>query len=86
MYIVTSNAHQPEKDKIAGEILEYLADHPDASDTLEGIVQWWLLERRIEHEVVFVESVLSELVEKGLIQKKVKQNQNAQYYLKRTNT
>lgn len=24
------------------KILEYLAEHPDAKDTLDGVIQWWL--------------------------------------------
>jgi len=31
------------------EILAYLADHPDAQDTLAGIFEWWLLERKITY-------------------------------------
>jgi hypothetical protein len=31
---------------IAREIERYLADHPHAADTLEGIQRWWLREQR----------------------------------------
>lgn len=56
-----------EESYIVYEILTYLAEHPDSSDTLEGIVQWWLLERRIEHQIAIVEQALAELVAKGLV-------------------
>ena len=57
----------PNKTQIAHEILAYLAEHPDAQDTLDGIVQWWLLERKIKFQVGRVTHVLEELVAKGLI-------------------
>ena len=52
---------------IGNEILAYLVDHPKAQDTLEGIVEWWLLERKIEFVTASVKEALSELVGKGLI-------------------
>ena len=56
-----------EKPRIGFEMLAYLADHPNSGDTLEGIVQWWLLERRIEHGIAKVREALAELVSKGLV-------------------
>lgn len=55
------------KPEIAREILAYLIEHPDAQDTLEGIIQWWLLERKIKYESEMVKEILSELVNKGLL-------------------
>lgn len=49
------------------DVLGYLTDNPDAQDTLEGIVEWWLLERRIESRTVKVQEALAELVASGLI-------------------
>ncbi|HET9532394.1 MAG TPA: hypothetical protein VFQ92_18700 [Blastocatellia bacterium] len=48
-------------------ILRYLAEHPNAADTAEGILHWWLLERAIIEEEETVERALDRLVEKGLI-------------------
>ncbi len=56
-----------EKSKIMYEILTYMTEHPDSSDTLEGIIQWWLLERKIKRHISKVEKALSELVAKGFI-------------------
>lgn len=56
-----------DKSQIGNEILVYLVDHPKAQDTLEGIVEWWLLERKIKYETARVQEALSELVAKGLI-------------------
>jgi hypothetical protein len=38
-----------------------------AQDTLEGIVEWWLLEKKIQHNTAEVKSVLDELAAKNLI-------------------
>ncbi len=57
----------PDKTQIAQEILAYLADHPDAQDTLEGIVQWWLLERKIKYQRDLVEEAIARLVDQKFI-------------------
>ena len=62
-----ADLYQVEKSELVCEILTYLAEHPDSNDTLEGIVQWWLLERRIEQQIVVVKEALAELVAKGLV-------------------
>jgi hypothetical protein len=58
---------QSEKTKIAREILAYLAEHPDAQDTLEGIVEWWLLDQAIKNWTKNVREALEELVVQGLV-------------------
>jgi len=52
---------------VADEVLEYLVQHPDAQDTLEGVCDWWLLERRVRRTVAEVEAALGQLVAKGLV-------------------
>jgi predicted transcriptional regulator len=47
--------------------LSYLIEHPDSSDTLEGIAQWWLLEQRIKPRIAMVKEAVDELVGMGLI-------------------
>ncbi|MBT8366583.1 MAG: hypothetical protein KJP23_17980 [Deltaproteobacteria bacterium] len=56
-----------DKSQIGNEILAYLVDHPKAQDTLEGIVEWWLLERAIKFHEAQVKKALAELVAKGLV-------------------
>jgi DNA-binding PadR family transcriptional regulator len=58
---------QSEKTKIAREILAYLAEYPDAQDTLEGIVEWWLLDQAIKNRTKNVKEALAELVAEGLV-------------------
>ena len=48
-------------------ILAYLADNPDAGDTFEGIVEWWLLHQRIKFETRTVSEAVAKLVAEGLI-------------------
>lgn len=44
-----------------------MVGHPDAQDTLEGIVYWWLLEQSITKQVVVVQEALGKLVSEGLV-------------------
>jgi hypothetical protein len=56
-----------DKSKITHDVLAYLAEHQDAQDTLEGIVEWWLIEQKIKRQTVMVRQVLSELVQKNYL-------------------
>jgi hypothetical protein len=49
------------------QILSYLVEHPEAQDTLEGIVEWWLLERAIKFQKTQILKAITELVAKGLV-------------------
>jgi hypothetical protein len=62
-----SHKVRQERSPIADEILAYLAEHPDARDTLEGIVQWWLLEQEIKKWAAEVKAALDDLVVEGLV-------------------
>ena len=48
-------------------ILCYLAENPDAGDTLTGIVDQWLLSQRIAYETKNVSEVVAQLVSEGLL-------------------
>lgn len=48
-------------------ILGYLLEHPDAGDTLDGIVEWWLLHQKIRFETRNVSQAVAELIKQGLI-------------------
>lgn len=49
------------------EILAYLAENPLAQDTVEGVVEWWLLDRRIKDHTAEVKEALHDLVSRGLV-------------------
>ena len=68
-----------DESKIGDEILAYLVDNPKAQDTLEGIVEWWLLEREIKFETARVKETLSDLAAKGLIIEKTGSNSKTHY-------
>jgi hypothetical protein len=53
--------------QVGYQILTYLVEHPEAQDTLEGIVEWWLLERAIKFQEAAVSKAIAELVTKGLV-------------------
>lgn len=55
------------KSEIACEILAYLVEHPEAQDTLDGIVQWWLLERKIQCQTNIVREALDSLIAQGFV-------------------
>ena len=65
--------------QIACEILTYLSEHPDAQDTLQGIVRWWLLEQRIRHQTSVVKGALSNLVARGLLVERGKHGVSPSY-------
>ncbi len=48
-------------------ILAYLDENPDATDTSEGIVEWWLLEQEIRDRRAQVEAALAELAAEGWV-------------------
>jgi hypothetical protein len=54
----------------APEILDYLARHPDAQDTIDGILQWWLLEACIRKWTPKITETVSLLVEEGFLEMK----------------
>ena len=54
---------------LSHEILRYLRAHPQAADTVDGIVEWWLPRQRYDEAVDRVQSALDELVARGLMEK-----------------
>jgi hypothetical protein len=70
-----------DESKIGNEILAYLVNHPNARDTLEGILEWWLLEQQIKFQTDRVKEALSDLVVKGFILEKKGVNSQIHYQL-----
>ena len=65
--VVNSREPTPRRSPIFYQILAYFADHPQAQDTVEGIVEWWLLEQRIKRASTQVKAALAQLVAEGLV-------------------
>jgi hypothetical protein len=57
----------PDKSQLAREILSYLAKHPDAQDTLDGIARIWLSGRGNAHNPTLVQEVIKDLVLVGTL-------------------
>jgi DNA-binding PadR family transcriptional regulator len=72
----------PERD-LSYEVLSYLAEHPDAQDTLEGIMHWWLLEREIKFWTAEVRGTLAKLVSEGLLVEQTGPDTRTYYRLNR---
>ena len=53
--------------EIARAILNHLHKHPEAQDTLAGIVQWWLPAQEIKPRTATIKVALSELIAAGLV-------------------
>lgn len=49
------------------EIIEYLRAHPSAADTMDGIIQWWLIRQRYETARDIIQKALDDLVEQGIL-------------------
>jgi Fe2+ or Zn2+ uptake regulation protein len=63
------------------EIIEYLRRHPEAADTVDGILDWWMPAQRHENTMMEIQQALREFVERGLIEEVVLGNGNRLYRL-----
>ena len=63
----------------AHKILAYLMDNPDAQDTLEGILDWWLLQQDLQRNIALVRKALDELLDKRFLLER-KGNDKRKYY------
>jgi hypothetical protein len=62
--------NEPSLPSPAPEILDYLARHPDAQDTIDGILHWWVLDACIRNWTPKIAETVAELVERGFLEKK----------------
>jgi len=57
-----------DEEEMTQAILGYLAEHPHAMDTLEGIAEWWLVRHHIRVSVTMLARVLQRLTESGAVE------------------
>lgn len=69
MHLVRHEVSQRDP-SLTREILSYLLEHPEAQDTVEGIAEWWILERSIRRRLSEVQDALGELVERDLLKER----------------
>lgn len=70
------------KDELAKAILHYVAEHPDAQDTAEGIASFWIMRQEVKEEVQDVLSVLKQLTQSGQLEE-IKRGGRVFYRLKK---
>ena len=61
---------QPATDKheqLRRQLLRYCVQHPDAKDTIEGILAWWFPRGRARWSAAEVKTTLDELIRDGLL-------------------
>ena len=56
-------------EKVREAILHYLQNNPNAADSLDGVINWWLPQAYRKVEVVRIEQVLEQLIADGLVRK-----------------
>ena len=66
---------------IAAEIMAYLHRRPMASDSLDGITHWWLVEQAVVKNKKLVEQALAHLAHEGKVVKRVSSDSEAIYSL-----
>lgn len=64
----------------APEILDYLTRHPDAQDTLDGILQWWVLDSCLRRWAPRIEESVTQLVALGFLERE--QSGSGQIYFR----
>jgi len=65
------------------QILNYFKEHPRASDTLEGIVQWWLMGDHSADSIEQARLALEHLVSLDVLSARVDNTGRAHYRLNR---
>jgi hypothetical protein len=78
-------AVQLHEEEVAEAILQYLAEHSQAMDTLAGIAEWWIPRQRVRMEVNTLTRVLKRLSDEGLLECQGT-GENALYRLKKRDT
>lgn len=58
---------EPGVERALDLIDRYLANHPNASDTLDGIADWWIARQCYEEARLVAEDAVREALRRGLI-------------------
>ena len=66
---------------LCDDIVRYLQNNPNARDTFEGILSWWLLEGEIRREGEKVRRALERLVAAGLVAERQRSDGQVHYML-----
>jgi hypothetical protein len=58
-----------QRERVRDAIVDHLRKHPDASDTSDGILMWWL-PAAMQQDPALVEDALDELVTGGVMRRR----------------
>ena len=65
-----NNKPVPERDHLQDAVLQYLRNNPNAADSLQGIVNWWLPKQGYEKaDMENVYQALERLIAAGVVEK-----------------
>jgi DNA-binding PadR family transcriptional regulator len=78
---MVSSISTPTAKQIKHDILAYLLTRPSASDTVEGIVEWWLLQQEVQRQTATIMAALRELVQQGFVLETRKRDGRLHYRL-----
>ena len=67
--------------EMAEAVVRYLAEHPAAMDTLDGIAQWWLMRQVVRTDLERLQRVLTRLADTGVLEA-VGQGESVRYRLR----
>ena len=76
LFLLAMDAAEPDSppdavvEQIARDVEGYLARHPGAADTAEGIARWWLVQSQVEAQLPRIESALDLLVSRGVLKRR----------------
>ena len=65
--------------QIIAALRGYLARHPDAADTVEGVANWWIPSQRFEMLMPHVERALELLVKQGDLSRHIREDGRCVY-------
>jgi hypothetical protein len=78
----SSDQREPEPtSEVSLKILRYLEQNPNAADTLDGILEWWLPRQSIYEQEKTVQLALDSLVERKLLLTKQSTDMRKHYRL-----
>src|SRR6267142_2113046 len=64
---LTDQRESDSSSEVSLKILRYLEQNPNAADTVEGILEWWIPQQSICEEEKVVEQALDKLVHRDLL-------------------
>jgi hypothetical protein len=67
-------------DDLTAAVVDYLRDHPEAGDTVEGMAHWWMYRQRLVRVRETIERVCEQLVAHGVLVRRVGADGEVIYY------